>query len=249
MNTDILNILDVDVIYAVETGSRVLGMASPTSDYDVRFIFKYPMRRYLAINRPRDYIRLDAEGYDLVGYDIYKFASLFLKSNMEVLEWCITDHILYDSGTPLMRLVRKLMKDDTNYDRSTIVRHCLGHCDSLVTKKLIGDVYNVKFVLAAANKLMQAYWMARGGNMAVMTVRERLLLDRLLPERVKIEIEQFLRLRRAGIDEVWDSVTVDWLLDNYANVRDSILDMVSDITFKQKNKDIVEGALYSTIRG
>lgn len=248
MNTDnVLSIFDVDVIYAVNTGSRVIGMAGPNSDYDVRLVFRYPMEEYLKINRPKDYIRVDTNGYDVVGYDVYKFAELFLKSNMEVLEWCVTDHILLYTSNPLIAVARELV-DRGDYDRATIVRHCLGHSDSLVKKKFDGDVYRIKYVLATINKLMQADWIARGGKMAVMTVRERLLLDNILPERVKIDVEQLLQLRRSGVDECTDRPTVDWLLDNYSDVREQILDKISDFEYRQRNREKIERALLYTIR-
>jgi len=58
----------VRVLLAVESGSRAWGMASPDSDYDVRFVYARREEDYLRLEEVRDTIewRLD-ETYDDVG--------------------------------------------------------------------------------------------------------------------------------------------------------------------------------------
>ncbi len=79
----------VDIILAVESGSRAWGFASPDSDYDVRFIY---------VRRPEDYIRLVPkkdviewqldEVYDISGWDLQKALRLLHDSNPTLHEWC-----------------------------------------------------------------------------------------------------------------------------------------------------------------
>lgn len=78
----------IRIIYAVESGSRSWGFASPDSDYDVRFIYVRKMSDYLLLNPKPDTIewQLD-EVFDINGWDIRKALHLIHKSNSTVFEW------------------------------------------------------------------------------------------------------------------------------------------------------------------
>ena len=60
---------DVNVLVAVESGSRAWGIASRDSDYDVRFVYTRPVDEYLRLKESRDTMnwRLD-ETLDTVGW-------------------------------------------------------------------------------------------------------------------------------------------------------------------------------------
>ena len=78
----------VKILYAVESGSRAWGFASPDSDYDVRYVFIRPMEDYLRIDPLPDHIDgpLD-EVQDYSGWDVKKALGLLGKSNPSLLEW------------------------------------------------------------------------------------------------------------------------------------------------------------------
>ena len=79
---------NVKILYAIESGSRAWGFASPDSDYDVRFIYVRKKEDYLALNEKRDVIewQLD-EILDINGWDLKKALHHFHKSNATLFEW------------------------------------------------------------------------------------------------------------------------------------------------------------------
>ncbi len=95
----------IKILFAVESGSRAWGMESINSDYDVRFVYVRKKEDYLKINLPDEVITKTfdknlkpskAEGcfVDVMGFDIFKFARMLLKSNPTCIEW-LQSHILY----------------------------------------------------------------------------------------------------------------------------------------------------------
>lgn len=79
---------NVKILYAVESGSRAWGFASPDSDYDVRFIYLRNTDSYLALNPIKDTINYELnEVYDINGWDLTKALKLLYKSNPTLYEW------------------------------------------------------------------------------------------------------------------------------------------------------------------
>ncbi|MES2824988.1 MAG: nucleotidyltransferase domain-containing protein [Pseudomonadota bacterium] len=81
---------NVKVLYAVESGSRAWGFASPNSDYDVRFVYVRPKEWYLTIDveDKRDVIEYPiVDEIDINGWDLRKALKLLWRSNPAIIEW------------------------------------------------------------------------------------------------------------------------------------------------------------------
>lgn len=80
----------VRILFAIESGSRAWGFASPNSDYDVRFVYAREPRWYQAVDleERRDVIEYPiVDDIDLNGWDVRKALRLFWKSNPAFVEW------------------------------------------------------------------------------------------------------------------------------------------------------------------
>lgn len=79
---------DVKVLLAVATGSRAWGWASPSSDWDVRFIYVHKPEWYFKIEPQRDVIeKVTGDNVDLAGWELRKALYLLKRSNPSLLEW------------------------------------------------------------------------------------------------------------------------------------------------------------------
>ena len=86
---------NVRILFAVESGSRAWGIASPDSDYDVRFIYVRPKNDYLRLDELRDVIELPIDDeLDINGWDLKKALALLYRSNPTLFEW-LSSPVIY----------------------------------------------------------------------------------------------------------------------------------------------------------
>jgi len=92
---------NVKVIYAIESGSRAWGFASPNSDYDVRFVYVRPKDWYLTIDveDKRDVIEYPiVDDIDINGWDLRKALKLLRRSNPAIIEWLQSPIVYIDDN-------------------------------------------------------------------------------------------------------------------------------------------------------
>jgi uncharacterized protein len=74
------------ILYACESGSRAWGFPSNDSDYDVCFIYVYPIEWYLSINKKKDDFIEVGKVLDFGGWELSKALKLFSGSNSSLFE-------------------------------------------------------------------------------------------------------------------------------------------------------------------
>lgn len=90
---------NIEIIYACEAGSRMLGFVSENSDYDIRFIFKrLNVRDYLSLSESCDVIECAGDDVDIVGWDIKKALGQHYRNDANLREWLISNQVYIDNG-------------------------------------------------------------------------------------------------------------------------------------------------------
>lgn len=153
----------VEVLYAVESGSRAWGFESPDSDYDVRFIYKRKIPQYLQIDPMRDVIEKPlTDELDLSGWDIFKAIRLFRSSNPSLMEWLNSPIIYKESGDAIDRL-RGIAKEAFSARRCAY--HYVGMARSNFSTYIADkDAVTLKKYLYVIRPLMCMRWLEKYGT-------------------------------------------------------------------------------------
>ena len=96
---------NITILHAVESGSRAWGFASPDSDFDIRFIYKYPADHYLQLWDKPDVIEfMTREDLDGSGWDLAKTLKLLAKSNGSLIEWLFSTEVYMQNDAFLKQM-------------------------------------------------------------------------------------------------------------------------------------------------
>ncbi len=151
----------VRVLYAVESGSRAWGFASPNSDYDVRFIYAHPQDGYLALDleHRRDVIEYPiVDEIDLSGWDLRKALQLLARSNPSIVEWLLSPIVYVDCGAFAQR-ARTLLPD--LYSPTRGIYHYRSMACTNYRRHLLGDRVSLKKYLYVLRALLSIQWLER----------------------------------------------------------------------------------------
>lgn len=183
---------NIKILYAVESGSRAWGFASPDSDYDVRYIFVRPLRDYLRIEPLKDTVQgpLD-DVLDFSGWDLRKTLELLRKTNPSLMEW-LGSPIVYRT-TPEWEALRAHFPQFFNPFAN------MQHYVSMMTtnwKTYIAKQEQVKLkrYLYVLRPLLCCLWLERFGT--VPPVAFDALREAVLPEEMGDIVENLLERKK-----------------------------------------------------
>ena len=152
---------DVKVIYAIESGSRAWGFASPNSDFDVRFIYVRPKEWYLTVDLEsrRDVIEYEiVDEIDINGWDIRKALKLFWKSNPTFVEWLHSPIVYVDDGL-FANAARNLINDIYSVEKG--IYHYRSMAKTNYRTYLKKDIVPIKKYFYVLRPLLSIMWLER----------------------------------------------------------------------------------------
>ena len=192
---------DVQILLAVESGSRAWGFASPDSDYDVRFIYKHREEEYLRIDTMKDVIewQLD-EVLDINGWDLRKAMLAFGKGNPNVMEWA-NSPIIYRK-TEKWDILKEVVLH--YFSEKASLYHYYGIANNTFRSFLTGDMIRYKKYFYALRPLLCCRWIERYHSVPPMEFEKLLVMfdepDDVLTKELYEAIRELLA-RKAETEE------------------------------------------------
>ncbi len=181
----------MQVLLAVESGSRAWGFASPDSDFDVRFLYKRPKDRYLALNAARDVIELPVDDtWDVCGWDLDKTLRLLYKSNPTLFEW-MRSPIRYCDASFTERLAPLA---DMYFSVKNSLYHYLNTARHTRKAHLLGEIVRPKKYFYALRPLLACEWVLQEHTAPPVAFAE--LTAACLPEALRTPLDELLDIKR-----------------------------------------------------
>lgn len=152
---------NVKVLYAIESGSRAWGFASPNSDYDVRFIYVHPRDWYLTIDveDKRDVIEYPiVDEIDINGWDVRKALRLLWQSNPGIVEW-LQSPIVYIDDNKFAPMARALLPNIYSVEKG--IYHYRSMAKTNYRTYLQTDVVPIKKYFYVLRPLLSILWLEK----------------------------------------------------------------------------------------
>ena len=211
----------VEVLYAVESGSRAWGFASPDSDYDIRFIYKHDLDYYLSLWEQPDVIEfMTEEDLDGSGWDLKKTLKLLAKSNAPLLEWLFSP-VVYFENEVFVTQMRSLAKEC--FSPIACLHHYLGTTKNFMDVCQAEEV-KLKSYFYALRTALAGKWIIENNSFPPVDFMELLPIA---PQNIQEKVKQLMNIK-ANQDEKYlhpkEQLITDFLMEtvkfNQENARD-----------------------------
>ncbi|MEH7387627.1 nucleotidyltransferase domain-containing protein [Bacillus sp. JJ1521] len=208
---------DVKILFACEAGSRIWGISSEESDYDVRFIYIHNTDWYLSIDQQRDVLefpktdKVDVQVdhlVDMSGWELTKALRLFRKSNPSLLEWLHSNLIYYEDKSFIKKM--KQLEPDIFSPIPCMYHYVKMAKGNFKTIQEKGP--HLKTYLNVIRPLLMAKSIEKHNKMASLDLNE--LISDLLPNNdLKQSIEQLIKMKSSGQKLTKQLTVVDKFID------------------------------------
>jgi predicted nucleotidyltransferase len=185
----------IRILFAIESGSRAWGFASPNSDYDVRFIYMRDPSWYQAVDleERRDVIEYPiVDDIDLNGWDVRKSLRLFWKSNPAFVEWIQSPIVYLETSDFRARALQALPQI---YAPEKGVYHYRSMAKTNFRGYLKEPMVRLKKYFYVIRPLRAARWVEKTGGAAPVEFEK--LLTLVSDNSVLDAIQTLLALKRA----------------------------------------------------
>lgn len=180
---------NIEILLAVESGSRAWGFASPDSDYDIRFIYRHEKDWYLSpLDKDETIEFMTEDDLDGSGWDLRKTFHLLLKSNAALLSWFYSP-IVYMKNEKFVELFSPIT--DACFSPIAVSYHYLS-----MSKKYLeacrADEVKLKSYFYCLRTALTGKWIIEKGTVPPVLFSELLVL---VDDFTRTKIENLVTLK------------------------------------------------------
>lgn len=232
MKTKILNKLfeiekekNIEILFAVESGSRAWGFASPDSDYDIRFVYKHKRDWYLNLWEQTDTIQfMTDEDLDGSGWDVRKALKLLAKSNASFTGWLFSP-IVYRADERFLSDIKELANNNFNPVAGFYHFHSMN---KNFEETLGSEKMTLKSFFYAIRTALCANWIYKNETIPPVLFRE---MYSLIDADYHSQLDDLIKLKSERIEKSNEPVD-----ENLINLVRQIVDENNSIKDKLVNK-------------
>lgn len=211
---------DIQIILAIESGSRAWVFPSRDSDYDVRIIYLHKSHWYLSVFEKKDTLNEPINGdLDIAGWDLRKTLSLLHKGNAVVHEW-LNSPIIYRQNDALLKPLASFARSAFNPSAA------FGHYFHMSCNKLemLGrEPMSGKAFLYGLRTLLCARWIRDFAEAPPMAF-DRLVKQYVREDKLDYELRALLAHKRDDVEAGAASVSsglVDFCAGSLVELEES----------------------------
>lgn len=185
---------NIEILYAVESGSRAWGFPSKDSDYDVRFLYRREKNWYLKLEKTADHLEFPIdEQLDICGWDLDKTLRLLQKSNPALSEWLYSP-IVYQTDSTFIESLRCLSGKEL--DEQRLIYHYLHMAEGNYREYLKKDQVRIKKYFYVLRPVLACMWIKEYHQRPPVDFEQLLALPSLPSELLRIIDKLLIRKKR-----------------------------------------------------
>lgn len=213
---------NVEILFAVESGSRAWGFASPDSDFDIRFVYKRKMEKYLSLWDSKDSIEFMTEDdLDGSGWDLKKATLLLAKSNASFLGWLFSPIVYLNRGGTLDAMKQLAIE---NFNPVSGFYHYVGMNKGFY-EQLDSKDLKIKAFFYATRTAFCANWILKNETIPPVLFQNLYsLIDEESARSLNELIERKAQTKESGITEIDEKLIslVKNIVQENNNLKDAI---------------------------
>ncbi|SDG80834.1 nucleotidyltransferase domain-containing protein [Winogradskyella thalassocola] len=232
---------NIEILFAVESGSRAWGFESPDSDYDIRFVYKHKKEWYLNLWEQKDTIEFMTEDdLDGSGWELKKALKLLSKSNASFLGWLFSP-IVYRANENFLTEIKTLAENNFNPVSGFYHYHSMskGFEETLET-----DEMTLKSFFYAIRTALCANWIYKKGTVPPVLFTELYLI---IDEKYHAILNNLIHLKSKDIEMSTEPVS-DTLIKLVRDIVSENNSIKNELVNKKSNPEEFNAFFLKTIK-